>query len=500
MHTLRSILLRHCRILQLSTGLLLLPASPSAAATPPTESNHYRLVTLPTPAGVTFEAGSTQFLPDGRLALSTRLGDIYLLDHPLSGDAANLHYSHFASGLHEVLGLAWKDGWLYATQRGEITRMKDTDGDGRADLFETVCDDWGITGDYHEYAFGSKFDAEGNLWIVLCLTGSFTSETRYRGWCLRITPEGKAIPTCSGVRSPGGIGTNHLGEMFFTDNQGPWNGACALKHLVPGDFMGNPSGNKWYSLTDALGPRPADPQSGSRMHLEARKIERLRPPPVYYPYAKMGQSASGIACDTTGNRFGPFTHQIFVGEQTHSTVMRTSLEKVNQRYQGACYPFREGLDSGTLALEFAPDGSLICYGTDRGWGSRGGKPFALQRLVFTGRTPFEILEMKAAPDGFDLLFTAPVDPEPAAKPESYDLQAYTYIYQASYGSPEVDASRPVIRSATVGSDGTSVHLHIDGLVEGHIHELKAAGIRSRNGEPLLHSMAYYTLNNIPKAH
>src|SRR5690606_31425531 len=144
----------------------------------------------------------------------TRRGDIYLLENPITDDPENAEFSLYASGLHEVLGLAWKDGWLYATQRGEVTRMKDEDNDGRADLFETVSDGWEINGDYHEYAFGSKPDKEGNIWVVLCLTGSFSSDVKYRGWCLRITPDGKTIPTCSGIRSPGGIGMNAEGDMF----------------------------------------------------------------------------------------------------------------------------------------------------------------------------------------------------------------------------------------------------------------------------------------------
>src|SRR5437870_9947199 len=145
------------------------------------------------------------------------------------------------------------------------------------------------------------------------------------------------------------------------------------------------------------------------MLVEAKRIPQLEPPAVYFPYGKMGQSASGIACDSTGGKFGPFTGQLFVGDQTHSTVMRVFLEKVNGRYQGACFMFKQGFDSGNLALEFGPDGSLVVYGTDRGWGARGGKPFALQRLVWTGAPPFEIHEMRAKPDGFDLTFTEPVD-------------------------------------------------------------------------------------------
>ena len=120
----------------------------------------------PYPAGLGVGAGALQWLPNGKLALSTRHGEIYLISGATNDPPTNVVFHPFASGLHEVLGLAYKDGWLYATQRPEITRMKDTDGDGRADLFETVCDAWGITGDYHEMPLGSKFDPEGNLWVA----------------------------------------------------------------------------------------------------------------------------------------------------------------------------------------------------------------------------------------------------------------------------------------------------------------------------------------------
>src|SRR5207248_3195704 len=147
------------------------------------------------------------------------------------------------------------------------------------------------------------------------------------------------------------------------------------------------------------------PRNNGRIMFRARRIPQLVPPALPFPCGKMGQSASGIDCDLSGGKFGPFAKQLFVGDQTHSTVMRVYLEKVNGRYQGACFPFREGFDSGSLALEFAPDGSLFNQTTERGWGARGGKPYSLQRLIWTGETPFEIHEMHAHSDGFDLTFT-----------------------------------------------------------------------------------------------
>jgi glucose/arabinose dehydrogenase len=473
---------------------LFLHAAPSAIE----ESRYYRIVTIPIPPGVNLEAGALQVMPDGKLAVSSRIGEVYLIENVWAHSPGRVKFNLFANGLHEVLGLAYRDGWLYATQRPEVTRMKDTNDDGRADLFETVADPWGLSGDYHEYAFGSKFDKDGYLWVVLCLTGSFTSDAEFRGWCFRISPDGQAIPTCSGIRSPGGIGTNHLGDMFYTDNQGPWNGACPLKQLVPGAFVGHPGGNTWYKLAPNMGPRPPAPQSDSRMHVEAKRIPQLMPPAVLFPYGKMGQSASGIACDSTGGKFGPFQNQLFVGDQTHSTVMRVFLEQVNGRYQGACFMFKQGFDSGNLALEFGPDGSLVVFGTDRGWGARGGKPFALQRLGWTGVVPFEIHEMHARPDGFELTFTEPVDPASAGNPASYRMETYTYIYRSEYGSPEVDRTTPTIKRATVAADARSVRLVLDRLEEGHVHELHLAGLRSASGQPLLHPTAYYTLNYIPQ--
>ncbi len=465
------------------------------------QQKYYTITKLPVPANEVVEVGALEFMPDGRLAASSRRGDIFMFDDPLRADVENVKSRLYARGLHEILGLSYRDGSLYATQRGEITRLMDVDNDGFAERLETVTDEWGIDGNYHEYAFGSKFDDDGNMWVVLCLTGSFTSENKYRGWCLRVSPDGNVTPTCSGIRSPGGIGFNVDGACFYTDNQGPWNGTCGLKWLRKGSFQGHPIGNRWYELDDvktAMGTEPIEPKNESRMMVEADKIPELEPTAVYFPYKKMGQSASGIVCDTSDGKFGPFKNQMFVGDQTFSWVMRVDLEIVDGHYQGACFPFCEGFDCGSLALAQGSNGALFVGGTNRGWGSRGTRPFSLERLQWTGKTPFEMLNMKAKPDGFELTFTKPVDPQLATEPDSYSLSTYTYIYQKSYGSPEVDGTQAQIKEAIVSDDGLSVRLVIDGLQRGHVHELHLDGIQSRTGEKLWHSVAYYTLNYIPK--
>ncbi len=484
----------HSNLIKTLSLCLVLMVSSLTVGQEPKEEDYYRMLSIPTPEGVVLEAGGMEWLPNGQLAVSSRRGDVYLFSNPLSDDVSKISSKKFIGGLHEVLGLSYRDGSIYATQRGEVTKLTDTNKDGRADIVETISDKWGINGDYHEYAFGSKFDKNGDMWVVLCLTGSFNSNSKYRGWCLRVSPDGTTTPTCSGIRSPGGIGLNAAGDVFYTDNQGPWNGFCSLKWLRPGSFQGHPGGNKWYSETNAIGKQPKDPISGSRIMTEADKIPEYEPPAVHFPYKKMGQSAAGIMCDQSKGKFGPFKDQLFVCDQTFSTVMRVHLEMVQGHYQGACFPFRSGFGSGSLTIQQAPDGSIFVGGTNRGWGSRGRKPFAIDRLTWTGKTLFEIHEMNLTNDGFKFSFTEPIDPASAADLEKYDLQTYTVIFQSSYGSPEVDHTKPVIKKVTVADDGLSMEVQVEGMQRGHIHEFKLNGIRSAKGIPLLHKEAYYTLN------
>ena len=462
------------------------------------EKDFYPMVDVPMPPEAVLEAGSILSLPDGRIAVGTRRGEVYFASDAEATPAAP-RWSLFATGLTEVLGLAWRDGILYATQQSEVTRVLDTDGDGRADRFETVSDAWAWGGE-HEYTFGSGFDRDGAIWTVHCLTGSYTSDRLFRGWALRHFPDGRWEAMCSGLRSPGGVAFNAEGDAFYTENQGPWNSFTSLKQLRPGGFMGHPAGNVWYDHAPKMGPRPAAATGGEsgRRELDAERIPQLVNPAVTFPYKKMGQSASAIMLDQSGGKFGPFAGQFFVADYTLSIVMRAEMEEVNGVYQGACYPFRQGFATGLIGGALTERGHLFVGGSKRGWPVRGLAARALQRLDWSGQVPFEIHSMRVQPDGFVLRFTRPVDAVTARDPRSYTLETFTHHFYGAYGGPEIENTDQHIVSATPSADGLSVRLVVDKLVRGHIHELHLPGLRDRDAQPLLHDVAYYTLNEIPK--
>jgi glucose/arabinose dehydrogenase len=476
--------------------LLFLATLCTAALAQQKQADFYTIDSIPLPPGEVMEIGSIALMPGDKVAVTTRRGDLWICEGAYGDDLTKVKWTRFAHGLHEPLGMYWKDGSLYVTQRPEFSRIQDSDGDGIADVFETINSDWGINGDYHEYAFGTSPDKNGDVWITLCLTGSAGAASDWRGWTVRVTPDGKMIPTCSGIRSPGGIGFNAEGDTFYTDNQGLWNGSSSLKWLKPGSFQGNPTGNKYHKLANL--PAPPEPTSGSRVLAEHLKFPDYIPPAVVMPHGKVGQSPTAIVPDLGGGKFGPWAGQLYIGEQTHSQVQRVCLEKVNGIYQGAVFHFLEGFQCGIIPAKLDDRGVLFVGGSNRGWGSRGNQPFNFDRVKWNGKTPFEIHTMSAEPDGFTLTFTEPVDPASAADPSSYSMEAWTYILQSGYGSPEVDQATPVVKSVKVAANGKSVRLVIDGLVRGHVHHLKAPGVKSASGLTLWHPEAYYTLNEIPR--
>ncbi len=483
---------------------LLLTASAATAAqelgarwgTAASERAYYRVVALPTPEGAVVEAGAFEVMPDGRLAVGTRRGDVYLVTG--ADDAKpDPEYQLFATGLDEIFGLAQKDGELYVTQSCEVTRVLDSDGDGRADRYETVADQWGYA-NYHEYAFGSKFDADGNLFVALGLSMSYHSWDLFRGWVLKVTADGECVPIASGLRSPAGIGPNEHGSLFYTESQGPWNCACSLKAVSEGSFHGHPASFPWYDYAPNLGGAPNMPKSGTRLLTERENVPELVPYAVVFPYIRMGRSISGFTVDRTGGAFGPFQDQIFVGDFTLSLIMRATTEQVNGVWQGACYPFREELSTGLLDMQFTPGGHLVCGGTNRGWPVRGMAPFALERLEWTGLMPFEIERLEITHEGFRVRFTKPVDAETAADPASYRLGRFTHDYHSNYGGPEVERGTPIVEAVRVADDRMSVELTLDEVARGFVHEFDLGPLRDTDGEPLVHKDAYYTVNEVPE--
>ena len=487
------------------------------------EDDYFKIMKVPAPEGTILEVGGLCTLPNGTLAVTTRRGDIFMVENPTS---QHPFFRKFASGLHEVLGAAWKNGALYVVQRGELTKLVDTNMDGKADVFETIYA-WPLSGNYHEYSFGPKIAPDGSFFVTLNLgfppdwwhPKSFVP---WRGWALNIKEDGTVTPWAAGFRSPCGISMID-GELWYSDNQGDWVGSGSIMQVKKGAFMGHPSSLVWTNLPNSPlkltqeqffaknNPRiefdkdgqPFKPQNivneKFRTEFEVKKeIPELTLPAVWLPHGILGISNSEIV-KIPEDAFGPFAGQLLVCDQGQSMVDRIFLEKVNGEYQGAAWAFRSGFQSGIVRLAWLPDGSLAAGETNRGWGSAGEATMGLQRLVWNNKIPFEMRAIRAMPDGFEIEFTKPVDKKVAGDIASYSVESYIYKYQGVYGSPPVNTEKCPIVGVKVSEDGLRARLVVNNLRKYYIHTITLDGIRDKeNYFNLIHPTAYYTLNNIPE--
>lgn len=507
----------------LTMTFILMSISCFAQAESPKEEDYFKIMKVPAPEGAILEVGGLCTLPNGDLGVTTRRGDVFIVKNPSSLKPT---FQKFASGLHEVLGLAYKDGSLYCVQRGELTKMTDTDNDGMADDFETVYA-WPLSGNYHEYSFGPKLAADGSFFVTLNLGfpptwWNPTSMVPWRGWALHIFEDGRVEPWAAGMRSPCGISMID-DQLFYTDNQGDWVGSGSIMQVKKGAFMGHPSSLVWANLPqspikltteqffaknetkmiyDSKGNsvKPENDVNAKVVtELDMKKnFPELQIPSVWLPHGILGISNSEIVKIPPGS-FGPFAGQLLVGDQGQSMVSRVFMEKVNGEYQGAAWPFRSGFQSGIVRLAWGKDGSLFAGETNRGWGSAGEATEGIQRLVWNNKIPFEMLSIKAMPDGFEIKFTKPVDKKYALDLASYSVESFIYKYHSVYGSPPVNSQKCNVKGVRVSADGLTARIIVASLRKGYIHNITLDGIRSQeNYYSLVHPTAYYTLNNIPE--
>ena len=110
--------------------------------------------TVPLPRGAVSVLGICH-KPDGTLAIATWEGEVW--------ERKGGIWTKFAEDLMEPNGILYdpKEDAYYLGQKPELTRLVDSNKDGVCDRYETVTDQFGISGEYHEYHFGPVMDSSG---------------------------------------------------------------------------------------------------------------------------------------------------------------------------------------------------------------------------------------------------------------------------------------------------------------------------------------------------
>lgn len=461
-------------------------------------ADYYTVENIPLPEGLIAETGAIGFMPDGRFIACFHRGEI------MTYNLKTKKWKLFAEGMHDPLGiLVVNNREILIMQRPELTRIKDTDGDGVADDYETVTDDFGMSGNYHEFAFGPVADKKGNLFIALNLAsngagirneirGKYDSLSRpgrmyscvpYRGWIMKLTKDGKLHPYAVGFRSPNTMGIDSQDRLFVTDNQGDWLGTSKLFHVEEGKFYGHPAGLIWKEDFPRVVP----------IKLPVATLDSMRTKEsVQFPHGYFANSATQPIWDNTNGKFGPFTGQMLVGDMDHKYAMRVLLEEVGGALQGACIPMNFGskMRIGNNRLVFAPDGSLWVGQNDHGWaGSRG-----IQKITWKGKTHLDIMAMNLTKTGFDLTFTLPLNEDAAKDLANYKFKRYYYEYHQAYGSKQFDLQEIPVKNLKLSADRKKVSIELADMKAGYVYELQTGDLKTDDEKYLFNKIICYSLN------
>ncbi len=476
----------------------------------------YKIDNLTPPPGVESEVGGLDSTADGRLVAAFHHGEVAFYNPKTQ------EWKIFAQGLHEPLGvLAEKDGSVLVMQRPELTRLRDTSHKGVADSYETVWDGFGMTGNYHEFAFGPVRGPNGKLYVALNLAsngdtirkeirgewtpvgiprerfygdwkqaskeaGRMYSRVAWRGWVMEIDPAtGAATPFACGFRSPDGINFDSKGNLLVSDNQGDWRGASELFIVKKDGFYGHPASLVWRKNWDGTDP----------LKLSIQKLNELRTPaPIWFPYGTYANSPTEMLQIPKSAAWGPFGGQTLIGEMNVPKILRILPEEVDGVWEGATVEFisTDALKRGLHRFAFIGD-TLYVGRTHLSWAGGDG----LCAVQPTGKTPFDPLEMHITPHGFRFNFTEPLDAS-ASDPSLWRAKHYYYEYHAPYGSPEMDKGDVTATKVTLSNGNKTADVVLPELKTDVVYDFDLAKVKSASGDTPLNPRIAYTVRRIPK--
>jgi hypothetical protein len=478
----------------------------------------YDVTRIPTPFGTDPQIGGMTTTRDGKIAVAFHRGNIAIYDP----QHANWH--HFAEGLHEPLGLEQDaQGNFIVMQRAELSRIRDTNGDKVADHYETFWDDFGLTGNYHEFAYGPVTAPDGRYIIGLNLAssgasireeirgrwseigmprelfyaknwkevsvgaGKMWSRVPWRGWIMAIDPKtGEATPLADGFRSPDGLGFTKTGEVVVVDNQGDWRGTNEVHVLGDHTFHGHPATLIWRKDWDGRDP----------MTISIEELNRLRTPPaISIPYGTYANSPTQPLLIPDSPAWKPFGGQLVLGEMNFPRIFRIWLDQESGMWQGGCVLLIDTpeLKGGLHRVTFHGD-DLYVGRVHRAWAGGEG----LSRIRPTQHQEFEIVSFHPTTRGFRFNFTQPLSAD-ASNPQLWVGERYTYTYHQTYGSPKENREKLDISEVIVAADGLSAEIVVRNYAAGFNYEFTLADLKNRQDRTLLYSNTCYTLNRIPTA-
>ncbi|MEY4485371.1 MAG: hypothetical protein RL693_2823, partial [Verrucomicrobiota bacterium] len=383
-------------------------------------------------------------------------------------DLQGVQWKRFASGLHEPMSIvarketqdlktqdkrteAVADSGLLSSvsqssifiyDRNGIWKLKDTNGDGEADVYEMFCNRFAQTAETREFPNSMKLAPDGSF--VISKGGQEgTTLGKDNGKVLRVAADGKSYETLGwGLRQPF-IGVHpKTGLVTASDQQGNYVPSTPL-HII--------KDNQYYGFLSELLPAEkypapiADPLTWIPHPVNSSRVTQ-----IWLVDAKMGTLNDEL---------------IHIG-YNRPEIFRVLPNNRLAKPQAAVVPFASRFDFPLLNGIVNPaDGQLYLIGFQV-WGTTAKRISGLARLRYTGEKRVLLKECVAMDKGMLLRFNEALDAKIATDVASYSIERWNYQRTSKYGSPhlKLDGSSGqewmMPSSAYLSADGKSVFIGI----------------------------------------
>ncbi|MEO6035568.1 MAG: DUF6797 domain-containing protein, partial [Verrucomicrobiota bacterium] len=318
--------------------------------------------------------GGFDFFPDGRAAICTFHGDVFIVSG-IDDSLEKITWKRFATGLFQPLGVKVVDGKVYVLGRDQITRLHDLNNDGEADFYENFNNDTVVTANYHEFCLDLHTDRAGNFYFAKGAPWEPEVTSPHQGCLLKVSKDGSKLEVvATGFRAPNGMTIGPRDEITVSDNQGHWMPSSKLNWIEQGGFYGmTPSAQR--SLTLQRGgtnfmANPSDPKA--RVEFKFKGWEAASPIPTGYgqPMAWLPQNmdnSSGGQVWAPGKKWGPLSDHLLFMSYGKCTLFEVMPEVVDGTRQASMVQLPLKFNSGLMRGRVNPrDGQVYLSGL-RGW-------------------------------------------------------------------------------------------------------------------------------------
>lgn len=485
---------------------------------------HYKIEDIYATKDIDFQIGGLDFDKEGNLVACFHRGEVAKYNSETKA------WSIFATGLQEPLGIyTEEEGTILVVQRGELTRLHDKNNDGVADVYEVVSNDWGVSGNYHEFTFGIVKDSQKNIYLGLGTasngsgvrkeirgpwnnTGGLTQDkfvyangkdwatkkeiiprmyarVPYRGCVLKIPANSrKAEVFATGVRTPNGLYMDKNDQLWVSDNQGDWVGASKIHQIQKDGFHGHVASLLWAK----------NPPNETPAKMSVKKLNEMRIKSALL--LPQGVCANSITQPQSFHpNFSPFKGssegQLICGEMNFPEaprLVRYLPDVVNGKTQGTATHFLKTtvLGHGNNRILFSEDGKTLFVGkTHLSWPGKKG----MKKITYTGKPYLFVENVKLTPTGFEFMFNTDISTVKSAK--DVKISSYRIAYHANYGSGQMD--KKILAVSSLKVDGNKLILELkDALVKDRVYDIELPSEITSELSDISYNKFWYTAHEI----